>query len=130
YRVLRRARSARGLLVGLVLVIGGLSALLVNDTVCIVLTPLVVAIVVEAGLPPLPYLLGLASASNIGGVVTFSGNPQNMIIGTAAAGEPSFAQYLAVTLPAGVACLAVNAALLVWLFRRELPRGPLRVDAA
>ncbi|MEZ4367726.1 MAG: SLC13 family permease [Kofleriaceae bacterium] len=76
-------------------------------------------------MPPLPYLLALATASNIGGVVSFSGNPQNMIVGAAAAGEPSFAQYLIMTLPVGVACLAVDAALLVWLFRRQLPPGPL-----
>jgi Na+/H+ antiporter NhaD/arsenite permease-like protein len=125
YVVLTRARSARSLVWGLVFVSGALSALLVNDTVCVVLTPLVVAVVVEAGLPAMPFLLALASGTNIGGVVTFSGNPQNMIIGDAAAGLPSFAQYLALALPAGVVCLAANAAVISWLFRAELPRGPL-----
>src|SRR5205823_261824 len=107
--VLTRAESARSLLFGLVFVAGGLSAFLVNDTVCVVLTPLVVAVVVEAKLPALPYLLGLASAANVGGVVSFSGNPQNMIVGAAAHGTISFAQYLALVLPVGVACLAANA---------------------
>src|SRR5512134_538607 len=54
--VLTRARSARSLLWGLIFVAGGLSALLVNDTVCVVLTPLVLAVVVEANLPAMPYL--------------------------------------------------------------------------
>lgn len=125
YLVLTRARTARSLLWALTLVAGALSALLLNDTVCVVMTPLVMAVVVEAKLPPLPYLLALATASNIGGVVSLSGNPQNMIVGAAAHGQLSFAQYLALTLPAGAACLVCNAALLVWLFRRELPRGPL-----
>lgn len=125
YQVLTRARSARSLLVGLTLVAAALSALLVNDTVCLVLTPLVVAVAVEAGLPVLPYLLALATAANLGGVVSFSGNPQNMLVGHAAAGHPGFAAYLALTLPAGLACVAVNAGLLLWMFRRELPRGPL-----
>lgn len=125
YQVLTRARSARSLLVGLTAVAAALSALLVNDTVCLVLTPLVVAVAVEARLPVLPYLLALASASNLGGLVTFSGNPQNMLVGRAAAGTPSFAEYLILTLPAGVACVAANAALLLWLFRKQLPRGPL-----
>ncbi len=125
YLVLTRTGSARALLWGLTFVSGGLSALLVNDTVCLVLTPLVVMVAVEAKLPVLPYLLALAGATNLGGVVSFSGNPQNMLIGRAAAGNPSFAQYLAITLPVGVACLAANAATLTWLFRRELPRGPL-----
>lgn len=125
YLVLTRARSARSLLWMLTFVAGGLSALLVNDTVCLVLTPLVVMVAVEARLPVLPYLLALAGATNLGGVVSFSGNPQNMMIGQAAAGHPSFAQYLILTLPVGVACLAANAWVLTWLFRGELPAGPL-----
>lgn len=125
YLVLTRATSARSLLFGLTFVAGGLSALLVNDTVCVVLTPLVLAVVVEARLPPLPYLLALATAANVGGVVSFSGNPQNMIVGAAAQGTISFAQYLVLTLPIGVLALAANGALLAWLFRDELPVGPL-----
>lgn len=125
YLVLTRARSARSLLFGLTFVVGGLSALLLNDTVCVLLTPLVVAVVVEARLPALPYLLALASAANVGGVVSFSGNPQNMIVGAAAHGTISYAQYLVFTLPAGIACLAANGAVLAWMFRHELPAGPL-----
>lgn len=125
YLVLTRARSARSLLLGLTLVAGALSALLLNDTVCVLLTPLVVAVTVEAQLPALPYLLALASAANVGGVVSFSGNPQNMIVGAAAHGTVSFAQYLALTLPVGAACLAANAGALIWLFRGALPAGPL-----
>jgi Na+/H+ antiporter NhaD/arsenite permease-like protein len=125
YLVLTRARSARSLLWALTFTAGGLSALLLNDTVCLLFTPLVVAVAVEARLPVLPYLLALASAANLGGVVSWSGNPQNMIIGRAAAGTPGFAAYLALMLPIGVACLAGNAAVLSWLFRRQLPHGPL-----
>jgi Na+/H+ antiporter NhaD/arsenite permease-like protein len=125
YAVMTRARSARSLLFALTFVAGALSALLLNDTVCVLLTPLVVAVVVEARLPALPYLLALASAANVGGVVSFSGNPQNMIVGAAAHGTISFAQYLALTLPVGVLCLAANAVALIWLFRKELPHGPL-----
>lgn len=123
--VLTRARSARSLIWGLTFVAGALSALLVNDTVCVVLTPLVVTVAVEARLPVMPYLLALASATNLGGVVTFSGNPQNMIVGEAAAGHPGFAQYLAISLVPGALCLAANALVLTWLFRRQLPRGRL-----
>lgn len=118
--VLTRARSPVRLLWGLVFVSGGLSALLLNDTICLMFTPLVVAVIADADLPPLPFLLGLASATNIGGVVTFTGNPQNMIIGQAAAGDPSYLEYLALALPIGVLSLVVNAALITWMFRREL----------
>ncbi|HET9989925.1 MAG TPA: SLC13 family permease [Kofleriaceae bacterium] len=125
YLVLTRAGSARTLLFGLIFVAGALSALLLNDTVCVVLTPLVVGVVVEARLPALPYLLALASAANVGGVISFSGNPQNMIVGAAAHGTIGFAQYLVLTLPVGVACLAVNAWLIGVMFRKQLPAGPL-----
>jgi Na+/H+ antiporter NhaD/arsenite permease-like protein len=125
YLVLTRTRTARTLLWALTFVAGGLSALLLNDTVCVVMTPLVMAVVIEAKLPPLPYLLALSTASNIGGVVSLSGNPQNMIVGAAAHGQLSFAQYLTLTLPAGLLCLVCNAALLAWLFRHVLPRGTL-----
>lgn len=122
--VVTRTRSARGLLWTLVFVAGGLSALLVNDTVCLMFTPLVLAVIAEAELPPLPYLLALATASNVGGMVTYTGNPQNMIVG-ASPGAPAYLDYLARTLPVGILCLAVLAALLTWIFRKELPRGPL-----
>jgi Na+/H+ antiporter NhaD/arsenite permease-like protein len=125
YWVLTRTRSARSLLWGLVFVSGGLSALLVNDTVCLMFTPLVLAVILEAELPPLPFLLALATATNLGGVVTYTGNPQNMIVG-AAEGAPSYVAYLARTLPIGLLCLTADAALLTWLFRKELPSGPLR----
>src|SRR5262245_58655347 len=125
YLVLTRARSARSLLFGLVFVAGALSAFLINDTVCVVLTPLVIAVVIEAHLPAMPYLLALATATNVGGVVSFSGNPQNMIVGAHAHDTLSFAQYFVLTLPIGVICLAVNAALIAWMFRHELPAGNL-----
>jgi Na+/H+ antiporter NhaD/arsenite permease-like protein len=125
YLVLTRARTARSLLFGLTFVVGGLSAFLLNDTVCVLLTPLVVAVVVEARLPALPYLLALASAANVGGVISFSGNPQNMIVGAAAHGTIGYAQYMLLTLPVGVVCLTVNALLILWLFRKELPKEPL-----
>lgn len=125
YLVLLRARSARALLFALVALVGALSALLLNDTVCVLLTPFVVAIVVEARLPAMPYLLALASSANVGGVVSFSGNPQNVIVGAAAHESISFAQYFALTLPVGIACLAANAFVIAWLFRKELPREPL-----
>jgi Na+/H+ antiporter NhaD/arsenite permease-like protein len=60
---------------------GILSALLVNDTICLMLTPLVVAVIRRGKLPLLPYLIALATSANIGSVATLVGNPQNMIIG-------------------------------------------------
>ena len=64
------------------MVAGVLSAFLVNDTVCLVLTPLVLDLVTRLRRHPVPYLLGIAMASNIGSTATITGNPQNMIIGS------------------------------------------------
>ena len=70
------------LLAAIVLVSGVFSAFFVNDTMCLVLTPLVLEIVLALGRNPVPYLLAVAMASNIGSVATITGNPQNMMIGS------------------------------------------------
>lgn len=119
------AKTARTLLVALVLVAGALSAVLVNDVVCLMFTPIVLLVVREARLPPLPYLIGLASASNIGGVATLTGNPQNMIIGTTA--HLSYARYVARMAPVAAVGLVLDAVILVYLFRHDLPRGRLAI---
>ena len=123
---LRRAHGPRALLAVLVLVAGTLSALLVNDTVCVMCTPLVVALVEAAALPALPYLLGLAFSSNAGSVATLTGNPQNMLIGTLSG--ISYAQFSkALLLPALLSLAAVLAVLLV-AFRRDLSWKRISVD--
>ena len=76
------ARTRTSLLIAVVVVTGFFSAFLVNDAICLVLTPLVVEIVKSAELNPLPYLLGVAMASNVGSVATITGNPQNILIGS------------------------------------------------
>ena len=75
--VSRHARRPALLLLGVVLVSGLLSAFLVNDTVCLMLTPLIAETTIALRRRPLPYLLALAMASNIGSVATITGNPQN-----------------------------------------------------
>jgi Na+/H+ antiporter NhaD/arsenite permease-like protein len=80
--VVTRARYPIVLLTAIVLVSGSLSAFLVNDTVCLVLTPLVLDLVTRLRRNPVPYLLAIAMASNTGSTATITGNPQNMIIGS------------------------------------------------
>ena len=82
YWVVRHVRRPIGLLAAVVLVCGGLSAVLVNDTVCLVMAPLVLEVVWRLKRDPIPYLLAIAMASNIGSLATITGNPQNMIVGT------------------------------------------------
>jgi Na+/H+ antiporter NhaD/arsenite permease-like protein len=120
FHAVRLARTPRMLLVAVAGVSAVLSAFLVNDTVCLMLTPLVLTVVEDARLPPLPYLMAVAMGSNSGSVATFTGNPQNMLI-QGASGLPyaGFAAYMA--LPALLSTAVVVAALL-YLYRRELPR--------
>lgn len=69
------------LLLALILISAGLSAVLLNDIVCLALTPLIIKGCFHKKLNPLPFLLGLACASNIGSALTLVGNPQNLLIG-------------------------------------------------
>ena len=115
---LRRAHGPQALLAVLVTVTGVLSALLVNDTVCVMCTPLVVALIDAAALPALPYLLGLAFASNAGSVATLTGNPQNMLIGTLSA--IPYAQFSKALLLPAVSALGAVLVILLVAFRREL----------
>src|SRR5215469_902457 len=80
--IVARAHHPFVLLIATVLVSGILSAFLVNDTVCLVLTPLVLDLVTRLRRNPVPYLLAIAMASNTGSAATITGNPQNMIIGS------------------------------------------------
>jgi Na+/H+ antiporter NhaD/arsenite permease-like protein len=68
-------------LLGMVIFSSGvLSAFLVFDTICLVMTPLVLELVIRLKRNPIPYLLAVATASNIGSVATITGNPQNIIL--------------------------------------------------
>jgi Na+/H+ antiporter NhaD/arsenite permease-like protein len=114
----RLAHTPRRLLAVVAAISAVLSAFLVNDTVCLMLTPLVLAVVEDARLPPLPYLLAVCMGSNSGSVATFTGNPQNMLIqGASGLSYARFAAYMA--LPALLATGIVIATLL-YLFRAEL----------
>jgi Na+/H+ antiporter NhaD/arsenite permease-like protein len=118
YRASMHAGTPRTLLVIIVVVAGLSSTVLVNDVVCLMMTPIVLAVVRELELPALPYLLAVATASNIGGVMTLTGNPQNMIIATA--GQLSYARYALRMAPVALGGLAIDAWLLLKLFGREL----------
>lgn len=80
-RIVRLKTSASGLLALVLIVAGGLSAVLTNDVVCPAMTPVLVEGCARRRLDPVPFLLGLACASNVGSAATLIGNPQNILIG-------------------------------------------------
>ncbi len=98
---------------------GVLSAFFVNDIVCLVMVPFVLSITRRFRLPPLRYLLAVATASNIGSVATITGNPQNILIGSYSGA--SYRSFLAHLGP-----VALGGLLLNWLvlhFSRGLDRA-------
>ncbi len=122
--ILRVAGTPQSLLLYLIATSGLLSALLVNDTVCLMMTPLVVAVMVRGKLPLPPYLLALAMSANIGSVATLVGNPQNMIIGHLS-GIP-FVRFSASLLPVALVGLAIQYALLRLGFRKVLRQAVIQ----
>jgi Na+/H+ antiporter NhaD/arsenite permease-like protein len=117
YWVVRHVRRPLGLLAAVVFVCGGLSAVLVNDTVCLVMAPLVLDVVLRLRRDPIPYLLAIAMASNIGSMATITGNPQNMIVGTLS--HISFGAFAATLAPIAAIGLVLAFALLALIFHGE-----------
>jgi Na+/H+ antiporter NhaD/arsenite permease-like protein len=116
-RVVERAHHPLPLLIAIVAVSGVFSAFFVNDTMCLVLTPLVLEITQALRRNPVPYLLAVAMAANIGSVATITGNPQNMMIGSFS-GIP-YRQFVAELGPVAAAGLALAIAAIFLNYRRE-----------
>lgn len=117
----------------LIAVAGALSAVFSNDIVCLAMTPVVAQLCRQRGLKPVPFLLGLACAANIGSAATLIGNPQNMLIGSVLH-LPFGAYVLRAWLPV-VLSLLVLWAWLVWgpgadWASRVPGHQALRVDAS
>ena len=106
----------RHLLPTVIFTSGVFSAFLVNDIVCLVMTPFVLQMTRRLGLRPLPYVLAVATASNIGSAATITGNPQNMLIGSLSG--ISYLDFAASLAPVAVAGLFVNWAILHRLYLR------------
>ena len=115
--IAQHVRHPLTLLAGVVLASGLLSAFLVNDAICLVMTPLVLDVVERWRRDPVPYLLAIAMASNIGSVATITGNPQNIIIGSLS--HIPYATFAAALAPVAAFGLAVTVALIALVYRRD-----------
>ncbi|HSP30875.1 MAG TPA: SLC13 family permease [Halomonas sp.] len=104
------------LLLGVVLLGGVLSALLVNDIVAFALTPLLCQTLLDRGLDPRPFLLALAMSCNAGSAASLIGNPQNILIGQA--GELDFWGYSLQALVPALAALLITYGV-IWLLWRQ-----------
>jgi Na+/H+ antiporter NhaD/arsenite permease-like protein len=118
--VTRRARSPFTLLVAVSVASAVLSAIMINDVVCLAFTPLLLAITEALGGDPKPYLLALATSSNIGSVATITGNPQNILIGSLS--RISYGGFAAELVPVAVVALAMNVGIIWFVHRKELAK--------
>jgi Na+/H+ antiporter NhaD/arsenite permease-like protein len=116
-RVVRHAHHPVPLLCAVVVVSGVLSAFFVNDTMCLVLTPLVLEVTTRLKRNPTPYLLAVAMASNVGSTATITGNPQNMLIG--AYSQIPFGAFAARLAPVAAVGLALIPPLMALVYRQE-----------
>ena len=116
--VTRRAKGPLALLAAVSVASAVLSAFLINDVVCIAFAPLVLRIAETLDRNPRPYLLALATSSNIGSVATVTGNPQNILI--ASLSHVSYGRFAMFLAPVAVVALAANVAILRLACRKDL----------
>jgi Na+/H+ antiporter NhaD/arsenite permease-like protein len=123
--VLRRLKPQQ-LLPAVIFTCGFLSAFFVNDIVCLVMVPFVLSIAQRMKLQPLPYLLAVATASNIGSVATITGNPQNMLIGSFSGIH--YRVFLVHLAPVAIVGLFIDWGVLHWIHLRNTGVRPEQRD--
>ena len=132
--VMERAKMPLILLCVVTATSGIFSAFLVNDAICLVLAPLVLELTRAMGRKPMPYLLAVAMASNVGSTATITGNPQNIMIGSFS--QIPYTTFVLAMGPIALAGLVVTVALVAlfhpdefadttWL---EAPRPDIRFN--
>ncbi|MBU7584997.1 MAG: anion transporter [Nostoc sp. TH1S01] len=124
---IRYIYSPFGLLIVLTFGSGFLSALFLNDTIALILTPLVVGITQLLNLNPVPYLLALAGATNLGSVATLSGNPQNILIGSFSG--ISYLDFAKALTPVALISLIIQVGWLWWLYPEVRSRNVFEGDS-
>lgn len=129
-RLVRGMRTPRRLLVGTMVAVAVLSALVLNDAVVLLFTPVLVRAARSLGASPFPFLVGEAFAANLGSAATPVGNPQNATI--ALAHGLGFVEFAAALVPVALAGLALGVLACLVAFRKELrgarPASPTEVE--
>jgi Na+/H+ antiporter NhaD/arsenite permease-like protein len=116
-KTLSWSRTPLRLLVMITFITGIASAFLVNDAVVLLFTPVIIAICVGSSLNPVPYLIAEILSSNIGSVMTITGNPQNMLIGTSSG--ISYATFFYKLLPVSLLGMALVVAAVRCFYRSQ-----------
>ncbi|HEX3048985.1 MAG TPA: anion transporter [Bacillota bacterium] len=117
-QLLQLGKTKKRLLLIVIFISGLLSAFFINDIVCLLFTPIVILICKRAGLNPGPYVISIATASNIGSAGTLIGNPQNILIGSLS--KMPFLSYFGLAFPLAIVGLIINYFFVLLLFRKDL----------
>jgi Na+/H+ antiporter NhaD/arsenite permease-like protein/uncharacterized membrane protein (UPF0127 family) len=120
-KILSLSRTPFQLLVFVTLSSGLLSALFVNDTICLLYTPVILEVTAQLGVNPMPYLLALATSSNVGSVMTVTGNPQNMLIGITS--KIPYLSFLGALFPVALIGFCVCIAVIRFVYRKQFKTG-------
>lgn len=116
--LLRAISPQQQLLLAVVMTSGFFSALCINDIVCLLFTPIVLVVCRQVQCNPIPHLLAVAMASNIGSAATLIGNPQNILIGSLA--SLNFTTYFMTAIPIALAGLALTYLIIGYCYRKDL----------
>lgn len=114
---LKFIKTKKGILFAIIFGGGFLSAFLMNDTICVMLTPFVLEFLLALKLNPIPYLIALAISSNFGSAMTLIGNPQNMIIGISS--KIPFIDFFIFAFIPSVVALIFSFFFILFIYRKE-----------
>ena len=120
-RMIKYSKNQFTFLVLTMVVTGSLSALVLNDTIVLLFTPIIIRTCRLLKSNPVPYLVAEALAANIGSVATVVGNPQNAFIATKAG--ISFVDFSARLVPVSIVCMLVAIAMMYLFFRKDIEKG-------
>jgi Na+/H+ antiporter NhaD/arsenite permease-like protein len=96
YKIFKRAKNTNQLLLLILFGMGFASALLMNDTLAIIGTPMVLSLAKKYNVNPKNLLITLAFAITIGSVMSPIGNPQNFLIATQGGYKQSLSDFFAI----------------------------------
>ena len=121
--LMRRFDGRRRFLSGVMAITACLSAVMLNDAVVLIFTPIVLRCCQRMRADPVPYMVGVFVSANIGSAATVVGNPQNALVASMAG--IGFLDYSIRVIPLTVICMAV-----AMLMMRRMYGGRLDTDDA
>jgi Na+/H+ antiporter NhaD/arsenite permease-like protein len=119
-KVLEYAKTPNKILLFTLVILGILSAFLINDTVALVATPIVIGLATQMGIKPAPLLVTLAFGVTIGSIMTPIGNPQNLLISIESQMPNPFLNFLVYLSVPAIACMLSTYLILAKFYKKQL----------